>query len=82
VDPHEVIRTGATDIWTAFPSADIPGILHSYLAGLHLVFILAIVLGGLSFVVGLLAPDEKLNVSRAFGIEANIEEGSQVEEQK
>jgi hypothetical protein len=47
-----------------------------------LVFILAIVLGGVSFIAGLFASGGKLDVGRAFGIEANIEGGLREQEQE
>jgi hypothetical protein len=82
VDPHKVLQTGATQIWTAFPSAAIPGILHSYLDGLHLVFILAIALGGASFIAGLFASNSKLDMGRVFGIKAKKEEEEEEEEKE
>jgi MFS family permease len=74
IDPKEVIQTGVTDIWNVFSAADIPGILHSYLDGLHIVFAIAIAFAGLSFVIGLFAPGGKINISKAFGISKESKE--------
>jgi hypothetical protein len=82
LNPHEVLQTGATDVWTRFSNAVIPVILQSYLEGLHLVFILAIALGGISFVVGLSATGGKLEISHALGIEGNVEGEPQGDEGK
>jgi MFS transporter, DHA2 family, glioxin efflux transporter len=66
VDAVQVIRAGATGIST-FPSAVRPGIILSYLDGLHVVFALGIALAGLSFVAAAFAPGGKINISKAFG---------------
>lgn len=68
VDPAKVILIGATDIRTAFPKPIVDGILLSYLDGLRLVFIIAIVLGGLSFVAAMFAPGGKINIKKSFGL--------------
>jgi hypothetical protein len=57
-----------------FSEAEIPGILLSYLNGLHVVFAMAIALAGLSFVAGVFAPGGKINASRAFGIDTGSTE--------
>jgi MFS family permease len=67
VDPAIVVATGATNIRTAFPAEDVMGILLSYLAGLHVVFAIAITLAGLSLVSAFFAPWTRINAMKAMG---------------
>ena len=67
VNPAQVISTGATDIRNAFAAKDVAGILLSYLAGLHVVFALAITLSGLSLVVAFFAPWKRINSMTGMG---------------
>jgi MFS transporter, DHA2 family, glioxin efflux transporter len=76
VDPRKVILTGATAIRTSFPIAQVPGILLSYLDGIHLVFALSIGLAGLSFLPGLIALGGRIDLDRAFGIDTKSEEAA------
>ena len=48
VSASEVIATGATEIRNAFSADQIPGVLNSYLSGLHAAFALTIVAAGLA----------------------------------
>ncbi|OBT38623.1 hypothetical protein VE00_10793 [Pseudogymnoascus sp. WSF 3629] len=50
VDPEQVLNMGATQLHEVFSPEQIPGILDAYMAGLKVVFALAIALVGLSFV--------------------------------
>lgn len=53
IDPFAVIAVGATELRKTFTSAQIPGILESYMAGLQVTFIVATALAGASVVVSL-----------------------------
>jgi hypothetical protein len=53
-----------------FSATEVLGILHGYLDGLHVVFAMAVALAGLSFIVALFAPGERLNLKKAFGIKS------------
>jgi EmrB/QacA subfamily drug resistance transporter len=66
INPAKVIATGATEIRNVFPN-DVQGILLSYLAGLHVVFAMAIVMAGLTMVVAVFAPWRRINASAAVG---------------
>lgn len=57
-----------------FPETVIPGILRSYLNGLHVVFAMAITMAGLAFVASVLAPGGKINPKRAFGADKELKE--------
>lgn len=48
VSAGKVIATGATEIRNAFSADQIPGVLNSYLSGLHAAFALTIVAAGLA----------------------------------
>lgn len=52
VSASEVIATGATEIRNAFSADQIPGVLNSYLSGLHAAFALTIVAAGLATISG------------------------------
>lgn len=52
ISPGEVISTGATEIRNAFSADQIPGVLNSYLSGLHAAFALTIVAAGLATISG------------------------------
>ena len=72
-NPARVLATGVTDIRSVFAPSVIPGILLSYLDGLHLVFAVAIGLGGGSLIAALFARWHRINVGKAFGITAKSE---------
>jgi hypothetical protein len=78
VDPAIVLATGATDIRTRFSGAVLEGVLKSYLDGLHVAFILIIVLAGLSFFAVLAAvlglERGPLNTKQIFGIQEESKE--------
>jgi MFS transporter, DHA2 family, glioxin efflux transporter len=61
VDPSLVILTGASEIRSAFKSAQVPGILIAYMAGLKIVFALTIAATGLAFCISLGAKWKRLN---------------------
>jgi len=67
INPAQVIVTGATEIRNVFPAKDVPGILLSYLAGLHGVFAMTIALAGLTVVVAGFAPWRRINLSAVMG---------------
>jgi multisubunit Na+/H+ antiporter MnhC subunit len=78
VDPALVIATGATEIRTTFSGAELDGVLRSYLDGLHVVFILTIVIAGLSFFAVLAAililKRGPLNTKQVLGLEQKSNE--------
>lgn len=53
VDPALVILTGATEIRTAFTPAQLPGLLIAYMAGLKIVFALAVAGTGAALCISL-----------------------------
>jgi hypothetical protein len=53
VNPALVVATGATNLRDVFPADQLDGILHAYMDGLKLTFLLAIVLGGVAVIVSL-----------------------------
>ncbi|MCJ1243670.1 hypothetical protein MMC30_000867 [Trapelia coarctata] len=67
INPARIIATGATEIRNVFPAKDVHGILMSYLAGLHVVFAMAVALAGLTLVVAAFAPWRRINASAAMG---------------
>ena len=67
ISPPQIITTGATEIRNVFPAEDVRGILLSYLAGLHVVFAMAVALAGVTLVVALFAPWRRINTNAAMG---------------
>lgn len=61
VNPAMVLATGATQIRTAFPADQIPGILVAYMAGIKVSLAIAIAFVGLATVVILFSPWKRLN---------------------
>jgi MFS transporter, DHA2 family, glioxin efflux transporter len=53
INPFAVLAVGATELRKTFTSAQIPGILESYMDGLKVTFITATALAGASVVVSL-----------------------------
>lgn len=74
INPAKVIATWATEIRNVFPN-DVQGILLSYLAGLHVVFAMAIVMAGLSMVVAVLRRGGGLMQVRLWGVRRGREWG-------
>jgi len=68
--PAQVLAVGATQIRVSFAKEDIPGILLSYLDGLHVAFALAIALSVVSFLAAFFAPWPwgKINVGKVFQV--------------
>lgn len=62
VGAGKVIATGATEIRNAFSADQIPGVLNSYLSGLHAAFALAIVAAGLATIAGFLSEWKTIKV--------------------
>ncbi|KAL8760860.1 MAG: hypothetical protein Q9184_002970 [Pyrenodesmia sp. 2 TL-2023] len=67
VSPATVVTTGATSLREAFSAEQLPGIIASYLSGIHLTFILATVLIGISLIAAALAPWRKIDATKATG---------------
>ncbi|KAL8735015.1 MAG: hypothetical protein Q9166_001140 [cf. Caloplaca sp. 2 TL-2023] len=67
VDPTEVIMTGATALRETFSVTQLPGIVASYLSGIHLAFALAIGLLGFSLIAAVFAPWRKIDATKANG---------------
>ncbi|KAL8689624.1 MAG: hypothetical protein Q9218_004750 [Villophora microphyllina] len=67
VDPAQVVATGATALRDTFSPEQLPGIIASYLSGIHLAFALAIGLIGFSLLAALAAPWRKLDTGTAQG---------------
>jgi hypothetical protein len=61
VNPATVLDTGATQIRTAFPADQIPGILVAYMAGIRVSFAIALAFVGVSTLVVLFSPWKRLN---------------------
>ena len=51
VNAPKVVATGATELRSVFAADVIPGVLRSYLSGLHAAFAIAIVAAGLATIV-------------------------------
>jgi len=54
VNPATVVATGATELRSTFPAADLAGLIRAYMTGLTDTYALAITLTGLAFVASLL----------------------------
>lgn len=52
VDAAKVVATGVTELRSVFPPDVIPGLLRSYLSGLHAAFALALVSAGIATILG------------------------------
>ncbi|KAH7007948.1 major facilitator superfamily transporter [Microdochium trichocladiopsis] len=61
VPPEMVIATGATQIQTAFPAAQVPGILQAYMEGIRVVFAISTAAAGLAFVASLASSWKRLS---------------------
>jgi len=53
VNPLTVIATGATEIENSFPAQDVPGIIHSFLDSIRVVFWIVTAYAGISAIVAL-----------------------------
>lgn len=62
INPMAVISIGATQFRSSLPASSVPGIVLSYMQSLHVVFILAIVLAGLSTTAAGFAQWRKIHV--------------------
>ncbi|KAH7025284.1 efflux pump antibiotic resistance protein [Microdochium trichocladiopsis] len=60
--PEMVIATGATQIQTAFPAAQVTGILQAYMGGINIVFAISTTAVGLAFVTSLASSWKRLGV--------------------
>lgn len=68
VNPITVIGTGATDVRTAFATADLPFILRAYVEGIQTAFIVAITLACVCTVVAFGAKWQKLQSASRPGV--------------
>lgn len=59
-DPALVLRTGASDLRSVFPSDVLPGVLQAYMVGIKAAFAVAIAFSGVAFLCSLCIPLEKL----------------------
>ncbi len=55
VSPSLVLATGATELRAVFSAEELPGIVHAYMDGLKLTFVLAVALAGVTLPVALFA---------------------------
>ncbi|KAL8650653.1 MAG: hypothetical protein Q9210_003700 [Variospora velana] len=67
VDPAQVVLTGATSLREVFSAEQLPGIIASYLSGIHLTFAIATGLIGASLLAAVLAPWRKIDATKAMG---------------
>lgn len=67
VSATKLIATGATDIRNVFSADQIPGVLNSYLSGLHAAFALTIVSAGLATIAGVFSKWRTIKVNSANG---------------
>ncbi|CAM1507753.1 Fc.00g046010.m01.CDS01 [Cosmosporella sp. VM-42] len=68
VDPTLVIATGATQIRSgAFTSEQVPGIVHSYMDGIHNVFAFGAATVGVALIVSVLNKWKRLNMAGSKG---------------
>ncbi|KAL8775751.1 MAG: hypothetical protein Q9203_003776 [Teloschistes exilis] len=67
ISPAKVVATGATSLRDTFTPEQLPGIIASYLSGIHLAFALAVGLIGFSLLAALAAPWRKIGVATGHG---------------
>lgn len=53
LNPGLVLAVGVTEIRTALPAAELPGVLSAYMEGIHSAFILAIPVAGIALLVSI-----------------------------
>lgn len=63
VTPATVLATGATQIRSAFTSAQIPGVVAAYMAGLKVVFAITVGTFGSAFLIGLCGNWKRLHAT-------------------
>lgn len=61
VDPAIVLVTGATQIRSAFTSAQVPGVVAAYMAGLKVVFAITVGTFGFACLIGLCGSWKRLH---------------------
>ncbi|KAI0895981.1 MFS general substrate transporter [Annulohypoxylon nitens] len=61
VNPQLVVASGASELRNIFPANQIPGILLAYMEGLKAAFAVSVGMAGLSFVLSLACPWNRLN---------------------
>ena len=61
IDPALLLATGATQIRTAFTSAQIPGVIAAYMAGIKVVFAITIAASGFAALFSLCGSWKKLH---------------------
>jgi MFS transporter, DHA2 family, glioxin efflux transporter len=67
VDPMRVILTGATEIRNAFSPEDVPFVVESYMEGVKVAFVLAIVGAGIGILVSPFSRWKRLNTEAITG---------------
>jgi hypothetical protein len=65
LDPNTVIATGATQIRSTFSANQVTGIVVAYMAGLKVVFELAVAVTGFTVVMCLFLPWKRINMGSA-----------------
>ncbi|MCJ1377897.1 hypothetical protein MMC17_000993 [Xylographa soralifera] len=66
LNPQAVVAAGAGAIQSTFSADLVPGIVASYLTGLHVSFALTIALAGVSLLVAFFSPWQRINVMAAL----------------
>ncbi|MCJ1398201.1 hypothetical protein MMC11_001398 [Xylographa trunciseda] len=66
LNPQTVISAGAGAIQSTFSADVVPGIVASYLTGLHVVFALTIALAGMSLLISFFMPWQRINAMAAL----------------
>lgn len=51
VNAAEVVATGVTELRSTFPADVIPGLLRSYLSGIHAAFAIALISAGIATII-------------------------------
>ena len=64
INPLTVLATGATELRHAFDSENLDGVLVSYMEGLKVAFAIGIAVAGLSFLMSLFFPRQKINKNK------------------
>lgn len=62
VDAAKLVATGVTELRSTFPADVIPGLLRSYLSGLHAAFAVAIISAGIATIVSFFSKWRTINV--------------------
>lgn len=63
INPATVLATGATQIRSAFTSAQVPGVVAAYMAGLKVVFAITVGTFGFACLIGLCGTWKRLHAT-------------------